>query len=213
MADDDDSRYAFVADLLHDVRIARNAVEAHMEQLERVKLLKDRPTLAMGLLEAQIERLKPQVDRLDRIEVKLKMMLKFPLGEGPPPPVAQRLDGQVNPDGSGTFVLDGGNPFYLPPRRSELFQFLASGDKDPSGKDPLVGYRSGVENKAFLEMKHPGKTFRPGYINGLIYILRKTLRANGYDPRLIQTDRQKGARLRLVRGAQGPPPPGTPRHE
>jgi hypothetical protein len=168
---------ASIRDLLHEVRLIRSA------------------------LEAQIERL----DRIERDLVFLSGIRTTGAGNLPPSgtgPVAYNLDMKQRADGSVELVIDGGDRFSLGPRLAEVFQFLASGDKDRSGKDPLAGWRSRTEIIEFLE-KHTGKRFSKNYVNGMVYLLKKALTKARYDRGLIQTHRQKGVRLAYKRGAQG----------
>jgi hypothetical protein len=170
---------ASVRDLLHDVRLIRNCLEA-------------------------------QLERLDRIELELSQLVPCSraAGQNAPAlesgPVAHNLEIRRLPDGSVKFAIDGGSSFSLGPRLAEVFQFLASGDKNRNGSDALVGWRSRMEVSAFLE-KHSGKLFRTSYINGMVYLLKKALRKAGYDAKLIQTHRQKGIRLAYKPSTQRPP--------
>lgn len=168
-----------VRDLLHDVRLIRNSLEA-------------------------------QIERLERVELELSVLVSSsgadpsnagPLGGGP---MAHNLEINPLPDGSVEFAIDGGDTFSLGPRLAEVFQYLASGDKDRSGQDALVGWRSRMEIIAFLE-KHARRAFRTNNVNGMVYLLKKALQKAGYDPKLIQTHRQKGVRLAYKHSAQGPP--------
>jgi len=173
-------------DLLHDVRLTRSCLEAQIERLDRIEL-------ELSVLASR--------SGVDAHNTKV-------LGRDP---MANNLEIQQLPDCSVKIAMDGGDTFSLGPRLAEVFQFLASGDKDRSGQEALVGWRSRVEIIAFLE-KHAGKTFRTNYINGMVYLLKEALRNAGYDPKLIQTHRQKGIRLAYKLGAQGPPQPGPDAH-
>ena len=174
-----------VRDWLHDLRLVRNCLEA-------------------------------QIERLDRMEVEMDALLRrcgvgaSTLAPGAQP-VALNLDIQPQPDGSARFVIDGGASFSLAPRLSEVFLFLASGDKDRSAKDGLVGWRSRREIILLLE-KNTGKAFTTRYLNGIVYLLKKALREAGYDARLIQTHRQKGIRFAYKGGAQSPVHSGSNAH-
>jgi DNA-binding winged helix-turn-helix (wHTH) protein len=44
----------------------------------------------------------------------------------------------------------------------------------------------------------------------MVNLLRKTLRKNGYDSNLIQTNKEKGVRLALKHSARGLPQASTP---
>lgn len=172
---------ASVQDLLQEVRLIRKCLEA-------------------------------QIERLDRAEYELSVLVKTLGADARNPvafdkgPVAHNLDVQQHPDGSIEFAIDGGDRFSLGPRLAEVFQFLASGDRDRSGKDALVGWRSRTEIIEFLEAS-TGKRFTRNYVNSMVYLLKKALRDAGYDHKLIQTHRQKGIRLAYKHGAQGPPHP------
>ena len=165
-------------DWLHDLRLVRSALEA-------------------------------QIERLDRLEFEMDNLMSFDGRDagtpGPPgtQPVALTLEIQPQPDGSARIVIDGGSSLLLSPRLADVFQFLASSEKDRTAKDGLVGWRSRMEIVLFLE-KHAGKAFTTRYLNGMVYLLKKALREAGYDARLIQTHRQKGVRLAYQGGTQTP---------
>jgi hypothetical protein len=114
-------------------------------------------------------------------------------------PVAYNLRAFERTDGKVDFVIDGGKMFTLAPQPAEVFQFLASGEKDRGGKDVLVGWRSKSEVLKLLEASG-GKSVRPSYVNNIMTRLRKALRAAGYDRGLIQSHRQKGYRLAFKSG-------------
>jgi hypothetical protein len=139
--------------------------------------------------------LEAQVERLDRIECYLELLSGIHT-TGARDPVAYNLDIQQRADGSVEFAIDGGDKFSLGPRLAEVFQFLASGDKDRSEKDALVGWRSRTEIIKFLE-ESTGKSFRTNYVNNMVHLLKEALRKAGYDRGMIQTHRQKGVRLAL----------------
>ena len=148
-----------------------------------------------------------QMARLDRIEYDLVSLLQAcaPFetkgSGGGPTRVAHNLDMRPLADGSATFAIDGGGKIALGPRLAEVFQFLATGGKDLSGKDPLVAWRSRDEIAKFLQAG-AGKPFRKNYVNGMVHLLKEALRKAGYDRSLIQTHRQKGIRLAFKSGAQ-----------
>ena len=76
--------------------------------------------------------------------------------------------------------------------------FIALGDVDcGSGKD-LVGWRSREDIVKSL-MNFTGKKLRISYANNLINLLKTKLKDAGYDSELIQTHREKGARLAVKR--------------
>jgi len=166
-----------VRDWLHDLRLLRNCLEAQIERLDRMELEMD-ALMSLHGAGSSASTVAPGAQ-----------------------PVALNLHIQPQPDGSARFVIDGGTSFSLAPRLAEVFQFLASGDKDRSAEDGLVGWRSRREIVLFLE-KSTGKAFTTRYLNGMVYLLKKALREAGYDGRLIQTHRQKGIRLAYKGGTQ-----------
>jgi hypothetical protein len=99
-------------------------------------------------------------------------------------------------------AIRGGRKFSLGPKLAEVFKFIATGEKDGAGEDPLVGWRSRTEILKFLK-DSTGEEFRKQYVNNMVHLLKKALRKAGYDHSLIQTHRQKGIRFALKRGAQG----------
>ena len=151
--------------------------------------------------------LEGQIDRLDRLEqelVTLSRSCSGGIGGGPPSDlgqVAYNLEIQSRPDGSAVVVIDGGRKFVLAQQLSEVFRFIASGDKDRSGSDPLVGWRSRSEILDFLA-DSAGRSYEPRYVNNLVHRLKKALRKADYDRNLIQTNRQKGVRFAFKRGAR-----------
>jgi len=145
--------------------------------------------------------------KLEEIERELALLEGQGIGcAGPPPPgpvqVAYNLDIQPRPDGSAEVAIDGGRKFSLGPRLADVFEFLASGEKDRCGTDPLVGWRSRREILQFLK-DSTGKDFRRSYVNNMVHLIKKALRKAGYNHSLIQTHRKKGIRLAFKRGAQG----------
>jgi hypothetical protein len=160
---------ASARDLLRDVRLIRKCLDAQLGRLERVE--RELSVLASS----------SGADPSNAV----------PLGGGP---MAHNLEINPLPDGSVEFAIDGGDTFSLGPRLAEVFQYLASGDKDRSGQDALVVWRSRMEIIAYLE-KRAGKAFRTNYVNGMVYLLKNALQNAGYDPKLIQTHRKKGIRL------------------
>ena len=113
--------------------------------------------------------------------------------------VAHNLDIQSRPDGSAVVSIDGGRKFVLAQQPAEFFWFIASGERDRCGSDPLVGWRSRSEILDFLA-KSAGRSYHPRYINNLVNRLKNALRKAGYSSGLIQTHRQKGLRFALKRG-------------
>ena len=167
---------ASIRDLLREVRLARAGLDA-------------------------------QVDRLDRLELDLVELLggRFagPVGPLPPGPgrVAHNLEIEARHDGFAVVSIDGGRKFVLAPQLAEVFRFIATGEKERSDKDPLVGWRSRDEVLDLL-MESAGRRFPRRYVNNLAHRLRQALRKAGYDWNLIQTHRQKGVRFALKRGAK-----------
>jgi hypothetical protein len=169
---------------------------------------------ALLKLQASYYKLDQQIDEIKKeVEILKAYVDKFGATSPPTtktePAVAFQLHFVLLPDGSAKVSIDGGEWIALPPRRAELLEFLKSGDRDP--EDKLVAWRSIEEIKAFLEHRHQ-KPFRRSYINDLIYDLRKALEGDDpkqpkYNPNLVQTHREKGARLALI-WRPGPPPPG-----
>lgn len=170
---------ATVRDALHELRLVRNCLEA-------------------------------QIERLDRLERELAALLcsrrdgaQSDLIFGPGQ-VAHNLEIEQRADGSAVVAIDGGRKFILARQLAEFFQFIASGGKDPSGKDPLVGWRTRTEILDFLAEAYD-KGFQPRYINNLVHRLKCALRKAGYDFNLIQCHRQKGVRFAFKRGARALP--------
>jgi hypothetical protein len=156
-------------DLLHEVRLIQSSLDAQLSRLERVErdlvvLSGVRSAGSAGLMVSGTE------------------------------PVALNLHSRICSDGSVDFSIDGGAKFSLGPRLAEVFQFLASGDKDRSGQDVLVGWRSRREIISVLE-NSTGKKISGNYVNSIVYLIRRALLGAGYDRNLIQTHRQKGVRL------------------
>ncbi len=151
--------------------------------------------------------LEGQIDRLDRLERELVALLggcadvpgvRLTPGAGQ---VAHNLEILPRADGSAVVAIDGGRKFVLARQLAEVFQFIATGDKDRSGIDPLVGWRSRSEILDFLAVS-AGRSFHPRYVNNLVHRLKQALRKAGYDCNLIQTHRQKGVRFAFKRGAR-----------
>jgi hypothetical protein len=149
--------------------------------------------------------LEGQIDRLDRLERELSALLpSYPAGIDCEPTidlgqVAHNLDIRSRPNGSAVVSIDGGRKFALAQQPAEFFWFIASGDKDRGGSDPLVGWRSRSEILEFLAQSAE-RCFHPRYINNLVHRVKNALRKAGYSPGLIQTHRQKGLRFALKRG-------------
>ena len=187
--------------LLHEIKTIRNSSDY---QDDRVKLLQ---TSLTG-----------QINRIDRIELELKKIIEVyakeyaisPMPKGDDElgimlaPTAHIVKKQALHDGSLEVSIDGGERFVLPGRLAQVFSFISTGDRDRSGPDALVAWRSRIEIKAYLE-KQANKRFKPKHINQLVYRLKNVLRRAGYNPRLIQSSRLKGVRLAYNPGSQASP--------
>lgn len=157
------------------------------------------------------------IAKIEKIEKRLKELENAGTGRtsGPLPPGAARVayNLEITPcaNGSGAFEvsIDGGESFSLGPRLAGVLRFIASGDKERGGADPLVGWRSREQIRDSLA-RPSRKPFRVAYVNGMVNLLRKTLRKNGYDSNLIQTNKEKGVRLALKHSARGLPQASTP---
>ena len=158
--------------------------------------------------------LEGQVDRLDGLErelVALSRSCSGGVGYGTTIDVGQvayNLEIQSRPDGSAVFSIDGGRKFVLAQQLAEVLRFIASGEKDRSGSDLLVGWRSRTEVLSFLA-DSAGRSYEPRYLNNLVHRLRMALKKADYHCDLIQTNRQKGVRFALkreVRNQQIAPP-------
>ena len=156
------------------------------------------------LVRGSLER---QIDKLDRLERELVALYRIWLGgAGHIPPidlgqVAYNLEVQSHPDGSAVIAIDGGRKFVLSQQLAEFFRFIASGEKDRSGSDPLVGWRSSDEILDFLA-DSAGRSYEKRYINNLVHRVKKALQNADYDCNLIQRNRQKGVRFAFKRGAR-----------
>lgn len=175
---------ASIRDLLHEVRLVQACLDA-------------------------------QIDRLEQIERALKTLLGARTAHGGgivdsgAAQVAYNLQIVPHADESVEVTIDGGRKFSLGPRLAKVFLFLATGEKDRGGADPLVGWRSRTEIIKFLK-DSTGKDFRRTYLNNMVHLLKQALRKAGYDCSLIQTHRQKGARLAFKRGAHSLSGASTP---
>ncbi|MGD0736465.1 MAG: hypothetical protein ABR976_15025 [Terracidiphilus sp.] len=167
---------ATIRDALHEIRLLRNCLEGQIDRLDRVE--RELAALISGC-----------TDRADS---------RIPNGLGQ---VAHNLEMQPHANGSAVVSIDGGREFILARQLAEVFEFIATGDKDRSGKDSLVGWRLRTEILAFLE-NSAGRRFHPRYVNNLVNRLKYALRKAGYDSSLIQTHRQKGVRFAIKRGAR-----------
>jgi len=181
---------ASIRDLLHEVRLVQGCLDAQIDRLERIE--RDLVALLGGRGVGAGRRIFPDPGR-----------------------VAHNLEVYPRPDGSAVIAIDGGRKFILAAQLAEVFQFIASGDKDRSGRDPLVGWRPRAAILRFLE-ESAGRSLNPRYVNNLVHRLKKALQKAGYDCSLIQTHREKGVRFAFKRGAQSPADaalPGWPRDQ
>jgi hypothetical protein len=171
--------------LVHDVRVTRANLAAQMARLDRI-----------------------EYDLVSLLQTCAPFEVKGPGGGSAK--VAHNLDMRHRADGSLEVAIDGGGKLLLGPRLAEVFQFLAAGGKDSSGKDPLVAWRSRDEIAKFLQAG-AGKPFRKSYVNGMVHLLKEALRKAGYDRSLIQTHRQKGIRLAYKSGSKDLSATSSPR--
>lgn len=159
--------------------------------------------------------LERQTERLDRLERELAALLggcRVNAGlylASDPSHVAHNLEIEPRANGTVVVAIDGGRKFVLARQLADFFQFIATGDRDRNEKDPLIGWRSRTEILAFLA-DSAGRSFKPRYINNLVYRLKRALQKAGYDHSLIQTHRQKGVRFAFKRGARSLPEASLP---
>lgn len=165
---------------LHDLRLIRNCLDAQIERIDRIE--REIETVLAGLDAGAISGAGPGSD-----------------------PVALHLFSRSHSDGSVDYAIDGGKEFSLTPRLAELFQFIASGDKEHDAPDALVSWRTKHEVKSHLESTSR-LTISFRNINQMVLRLRRVLETSGYDPMLIQTHRQKGLRLACTPGTRAIPP-------
>jgi len=116
-------------------------------------------------------------------------------------PFSYNLDIQARYDDSIAVSFDGGAKIILGPRLASVFMFLAiaSGGSAGNGGGTMAGWRSRSEILDYLEQSAK-KKFRISYVNNVIHLLRAKLIKAGYDPRIIQTHREKGVRLAIKCG-------------
>jgi len=146
--------------------------------------------------------LERQVDRLDRMEQDLSVVIEVARAAGlpvdlPPPgrgPVVHSLICRRSPDDSAEFQADGGGFFGLPPRLSQFLLYLASAPK--GGEDALVSWRSRENLVGFLQVQ-TGRKIPCRYVNNIVHLLKNAFQKAGLDRRLIQTHTRKGVRLAL----------------
>lgn len=126
----------------------------------------------------------------------------LPTGE----PFVSYVDVDRRADGSAEIAMDGGRRFKLAPQLAEFFLFLASGERNPESKDPLVGWRSRAQIRDCLS-RWSGRELPPRFVNNLVHRLKVELDRAGYDSLLIQTHRRMGVRLacRAASAAQANP--------
>jgi hypothetical protein len=147
------------------------------------------------------------VEKIEEIEKRLKDLENGGV-RGPLPPGAPRfvynIDILPSANGSRSFEVsvDGKEGFFLGPRLAGLLEFIASGERDRNAVDPLVGWRSWEELTSLKDSA--GKGFRRAYVNTMVNLLRDTLLHEGFSRDLIQTNKEKGVRLRLKHSSRGP---------
>jgi hypothetical protein len=166
-----------------------------------VRDMRRRLRLALNTLDALIGKIEIIEKDLALIESSLSLDAGW-IHKSGEDPVAYNLDIHSHPDGSVEVAIDSGDKFTLGPRLAEIFQFIASCDKEYNGNDGLVGWSSREEIKDYLS-KFASKQLRISYVNNLVHLLREKLYKAGYDRNLIQTHRQKGVRLAMKRSARG----------
>jgi hypothetical protein len=140
-------------------------------------------------------------------------------------PVVRQVIARTVHEDSLEVTIDGGATIILPQLLALLFAFISSAGKERGGRDALLGWRSWLELKAYFEKqadkmrqaknrteldegKELDKVRQAKNLNQLVYRLRQTLNAAGYNPKLIQSHRTKGVRLRHRPGAQTQQNPG-----
>jgi hypothetical protein len=121
-------------------------------------------------------------------------------------PLAYTLEIRRHANGSIDVAINNGKRISLGPRLADVFKFISTGDQDPDGRDPLVGWRSRTAIIAHLE-KLAGKPFPRAYINKMVYLLKRALRNAEYDGKLIQTHEVQGIRLAYKYPGWGKPHP------
>jgi len=155
-----------------------------------------------GALDSQSER----VERLERELVQFIASLGIQPVAATGPGVAgaepriSHIGYWPSSDGSAEFALDGRKKFKLTPQLTEIFLFIASGEANPDGKDPMVGWRSRAEILDHLSRIF-GRSYAKRFVNNLVNRLKDALSKAEYSRMLIQTHRRKGVRLACRRGA------------
>jgi hypothetical protein len=106
----------------------------------------------------------------------------------PAPKPVDSLIVELRQDGTSRNLMDGEEPFELPPRLTELLLFASTG---PVGLDGIKGLRGVSEATKALGISR-------SFLSSLMYRLRRKLRDRGLDPRLLETIRRRdGARIRF----------------
>jgi hypothetical protein len=167
-----------------------------------IRDLRRRLRLALGSLDA----LTGKMEEIEKDLAILECTLVIDSGrirESEESPVAYNLDIRSRHYGYIEVSLDGGKWLSLNRRLAEVFLLIATGTKECSGSDDLVGWRSRDEIHAFIQASAK-RPLRSSYVNNLINLLKNKLFKAGYARDLIQVDRQKrGIRLALKSGARG----------
>jgi hypothetical protein len=167
-----------------------------------IRDLRRRLRLALGSLDA----LTGKIEEIEKNLATLECSLVFDFGgirTADEIPIAHNLDIRSRHYGYIEVSLDGGKWFTLGRRLAEVFLLIATGNKECSGSDDLVGWRSKDEIHTFIQASAK-RPLRRSYVNNLINLLKNKLFKAGYNRDLIQVDRQKkGIRLALKSGARG----------
>lgn len=121
-------------------------------------------------------------------------------GAAPPRPVAVAigtLEMTMGRDGSSQVRVDGSEPFRLARSPSELLRILAADGDEGDGS--IVGWKR--KSDVIMQMeKRMGRRFHRHTLDNLVHRLRLRLEEMGLHPRLLETDRRRGMRLKVRRG-------------
>jgi hypothetical protein len=165
------------ADLLRQALVVGKRQAAHVRQAER---------LASAIVSDQPQDGLPGVPVKPHIFDPVQAVWNLRVGECP--------------DSSIWFQIDcNGVWFTLGARLGELLKFLVSQSEEDRSSDELVGFRARADVLAHLQ-KTGGREYDPQYVNKLVNKLQDKLSI--HDKRiLIVTNRQKGVRFLIKRGA------------
>src|SRR5204862_3658559 len=119
----------------------------------------------------------------------------FPRPAGPLP-AAHVCQFEVHANGSTSIVVDGGKRLTLPETLGNFALILVA--DDGGAPDGMVAWKS-VSRIADLLQQRMNRPFNPHAISNLQSRLRSLFDKAGMDRRLIQSDAERGARLRLKR--------------